>query len=72
MGKSEIFGASNRLDMNEIDVTPDNSISYFINENLSLHPNAVYCRTDGRRSKVSGAITLGRDNPMEFVCGETF
>jgi hypothetical protein len=26
----------------------------------------------GRRSKASGAITLGVDNPIEFVCGETF
>jgi hypothetical protein len=57
--------------MNEVDVTRDHSVPYFLSEGLGLCSAGVICHSGRGRGTACDAIRLGVDHPMEFISGET-
>jgi hypothetical protein len=61
VGKSGRFAAVNRLRMNDVDITRENRVPYFIRKDLSSCPTGVICH--------SGQLCITGRIALDFVLG---
>jgi hypothetical protein len=71
VARRRIFAAANRLNINDLNGTSDDSEPYFTSECFDADTSNLTHSNALSSGKDIDAVTMDLDNPIEFVCAET-